>query len=192
MCRLRPEDTPPQPLPPAAAPNTGRCPIDYKYVDSQTITVKLKGGPASAAAAPPAGITTFCPRSSDTFIIERISSLQSCMHKKNIYTNNAVALAFSVCRLRPEATAPQPLPPTAAPNTGQCPIDYKYVDSQTITVKLKGGSAAAAAAPPAGITTFCPRSSDTCIIEGKSSLQSCMHKKNTQVTQLPWLVIPAI
>ena len=81
---------------------------------------------------------------------------------------------FSVCRLRPEATAPQP---ASAPNTGQCLIDYKYVDSQTITVKLKGESAVAAAAAPAGITTFCPKASDTFIIERKSSLQSCMRKR---------------
>jgi len=92
VCRLRPEATAPQPLPPAAAPNTGQCPIDYKYVDSQTITVKLKGESALAAAAAPAGIITFCPTSSDTFIIERKSSLQSCMHKRK-YTSNAVALA---------------------------------------------------------------------------------------------------
>ena len=45
-----------------------------KYVDSldsQTFAVKLKGESGVAAAAAPAGITTFCLRLSDTFIIDK-------------------------------------------------------------------------------------------------------------------------
>ena len=89
------------PAPPTPANNTGRCPIDPQCVRQpnkppSSWKVGLLLQPRRRLEAWQQAVLDH----TDKFIVERKSSLQSCMDKKQMHTSNELTLVCHICNLK--------------------------------------------------------------------------------------------